>query len=152
LVCKYFKRNNRTLEITLPEANASAASTPLLENSSYQLSVTGEWEVLVQKRTGTTSGTLILEQHGEALTGMIKSEGGALPVKGIIKGRAISFTGQRSGFTAEFNASINGNAMTGQVYALSINYNWTAARLREIAPGSSRTNGATKPHRERAVI
>jgi hypothetical protein len=141
----YFKRKNRMLEICSQEANpspasatsppsaTSAASTPRIENASDPFSITGKWEMLVQKRKGTTSWTLILEQQREVLSGIIKSEGGDLPVTGTIKRRAITFTAQRFGFTVEFLASFDGNVMAGQMHALTVDRKWTAKRLPESA-------------------
>jgi hypothetical protein len=130
----YFKGNNRTLETRSPQANISPASAPLIENANNPHSVTGKWEMLVQKRKGTTSWILILEQNGEALSGMIKSEGGDLPLTGTIKGRGIQFAAKRFGVKVEFLASINDDAMTGQMHVLTIDRKWTAKRLPEIAP------------------
>lgn len=125
----YFKHRHPTLETKPLEANTSPASSPLIDNAGGPLSVTGKWEMLVQKRKGTTAWILILEQHGEALTGTIESEGGDLPVTGTIKGEAINFTAKRFGFTVEFSASLNGSAMAGQMHALTINRKWTARCL-----------------------
>jgi hypothetical protein len=141
----YLQRNNRMAKIGSREANPSPASptnptsAPIIENTSGPLGITGTWEMLVQKKKGTTTWTLILEQHGEALSGLIKSEGGDLPVTGTIKGRAITFKAQRFGFTVEFLASIDGNAMAGEMRALTINRKWTAKRLPESAAKSSNT-------------
>jgi hypothetical protein len=83
----------------------------------------------VQKRKGgVQTMTLTLAQNGEALSGVIKSEGGDLTVTGTIKERAINLTAKRFGFTVEFPATFDGEMMTGTMRALTVTRQWTAKR------------------------
>ncbi len=69
-----------------PDVNfaRSPPSSQVNNPSSSIINVAGTWEMSVQKRSGTLSWTLKLEQHGEQLTGVINSEGGDLPVTGTV--------------------------------------------------------------------
>lgn len=113
-----------------PDVNfaRSPPSSQLNNPSSSAINIAGTWEMSVQKRSGTLSWTLKLEQHGEQLTGVINSEGGDLPVTGTIKGQAINLYAKRFGVTVEFPASLNGDTMTGTMRALTVNRQWTAKR------------------------
>lgn len=106
----------------------SQASSQLGNPSSSSTSIAGIWEMSVQKRSGTQTWTLKLEQNGEQLTGVINSEGGDLPVTGTIKGQTINLSARRFGVTVEFPAVLNGDIMTGTMRALTINRQWTAKR------------------------
>ena len=64
----------------------------------------------------------------EQLTGVINSEGGALPVAGTIKGPAIDLSAKRFGVTVEFAAILNGDTMTGTMRVVTVNRQWTAKR------------------------
>ncbi len=113
-----------------PDVNfaRSPPSCQLNNPSSSAINIAGTWEMSVQKRSGTLSWTLKLEQHGEQLTGVINSEGGDLPVTGTIKGQAINLYAKRFGVTVEFPATLNGDTMTGTMRALTVNRQWTAKR------------------------
>lgn len=113
-----------------PDVNfaRSLPSSQLEKPSGSTINVAGIWEMNVQKRSGTLSWTLKLEQHGEQLTGVINSEGGDLPVTGTIKGQAINLSAKRFGVTVEFPAILNGDTMTGTMRALTVNRQWTAKR------------------------
>lgn len=113
-----------------PDLNfARSQSSSQLENPSISAtSIAGTWEMSVQKRSGTQTWTLKLEQDGEQLTGVINSEGGALPVTGTIKGQAINLSTKRFGVTVEFAAILNGDTMTGTMRVLTVNRQWTAKR------------------------
>jgi len=113
-----------------PDVNfaRSPPSSQLNNPSSSAINIAGAWEMSVQKRSGTLSWTLKLEQHGEQLTGVINSEGGDLPVTGTIKGQAINLYAKRFGVTVEFPATLNGDTMTGTMRALTVNRQWTAKR------------------------
>jgi len=92
-------------------------------------SLTGIWEMSVQKRSGGVQNwTLTLTQNGEALSGIITSEGGDLPVSGTIKGNEINLSGKKFGTTVEFPAKFDGEVMTGTMKALIISRQWTAKR------------------------
>ena len=92
-------------------------------------SLTGVWEMSVQKKNGGVQNwTLRLNQNGEALSGIIRSEGGDLPVSGTIKGDEISLSAKRFGTTVEFPARLDGETMTGTMKALMVRRQWTAKR------------------------
>ena len=83
----------------------------------------------VPKRSGgAQTWTLKLEQDGEALTGVITSEGGDLPVSGTIRGQAVTLSAKRYGVTVEFPAVVEGDTMSGTMRALTVNKTWTAKR------------------------
>ena len=83
----------------------------------------------VQKKSGGVQNwTLMLTQKEEALSGIIRSEGGDLPVSGTIKGNEISLSAKRFGTTVEFPARFDGKTMTGTMNALTISRQWTAKR------------------------
>lgn len=89
----------------------------------------GEWEMSVKKkRGGAQTWTLTLEQNGEALTGVINSEGGDLPVSGTVKGQSINLSARRFGVTVNFPATFDGTMMTGNMRVLAIDRQWTAKR------------------------
>ena len=113
-----------------PDVNfaRSQPSSQLKNSSSSSTSIAGTWEMSVQKRSGTQTWTLKLEQDGEQLTGVINSEGGALPVAGTIKGPAINLSAKRFGVTIEFAAILNGDTMTGTMRVVTVNRQWTAKR------------------------
>jgi len=103
-------------------------SSQLESPSSSTTSVAGTWEMSVQKRSGTQTWTLKLEQDGELLKGIINSEGGDLPVTGTIKGQTINLSAKRFGVTVEFPAVLNGDTMTGKMHVLTVDRQWTAKR------------------------
>lgn len=89
----------------------------------------GTWEMSVRKkRGGVQTWTLTLEQSGEALTGVINSEGGDLPVSGTVKGQSVNLSAQSFGVTVNFPATFDGTIMTGNMRVLAINRQWTAKR------------------------
>ena len=106
----------------------SQPSSQLENPSSSAISIAGAWEMSVQKRSGTQTWTLKLEQDGEHLTGIINSEGGDLPVTGTIKGQSINLSAKKFGVTVEFPAILKGDTMTGTMRALTVNRQWTAKR------------------------
>jgi hypothetical protein len=100
-----------------------------LENSLGSApNIAGVWEMSLQKKSGTNTWTLKLEQDGERLSGIINSEGGDLPVSGTIKGQNISLSAKRFGVTVEFPGVLNGDTMTGKMKVLSVDRQWTAKR------------------------
>ncbi|MBV9209982.1 MAG: hypothetical protein JOZ52_05105 [Acidobacteria bacterium] len=91
--------------------------------------LTGVWEMSVQKRSGGEQNwTLTLTQNGEALSGVIRSEGGDLPVSGTIQGNDINLSAKKFGTTVEFPAKFDGEVMRGTMKALIISRQWTAKR------------------------
>ena len=106
----------------------SQPSSQLESPSSSTTSVAGTWEMSVQKRSGTQTWTLKLEQDGELLKGSINSEGGDLPVTGTIKGQTINLSAKRFGVTVEFPAVLNGDTMAKKMHVLTVDRQWTAKR------------------------
>ena len=98
--------------------------------SGSAISIAGRWEMSIQKRKGgAQTWTLTLEQNGEALKGVIHSEGGDLPVTGAINGQSINMSAERFGVTVEFPATLSGDTMTGTMRALTVTRQWTARRM-----------------------
>ena len=124
---KFFKRpdesKTRAARERAPEARTSGR-TVATEN------VAGRWEMQVQKRkSGVQTWTLTLRQSGEALEGVINSEGGDLPVSGTIRGTALKLSAKRFGATVEFNATADGDTMSGRMKVLTVDRAWTAKRV-----------------------
>lgn len=106
-----------------------AETSPPVHTSASPSGLTGIWEMSVQKKSGGVQNwTLTLTQNDESLSGIIRSEGGDLPVSGTIKGNEISLSARRFGTTVEFPAKFDGNTMTGTMHALTISRQWTAKR------------------------
>ena len=111
-----------------PERTQPLAS-PTPQSPGPMVDVSGKWEMSVQKRSGgAQTWTLTLRQNGAALTGVITSEGGDLPVGGIIKGQAVTLSAKRYGVTVEFPAVVEGDTMTGTMRVLSVSRQWAAKR------------------------
>ena len=106
-----------------------AETNPPVQTSGSPGGLTGIWEMSVQKKSGGIQNwTLTLTQNGEALSGVITSEGGDLPVNGTIKGDEISLSATRFGTTVEFPARFDGKTMMGTMNVLMIRRQWTAKR------------------------
>jgi hypothetical protein len=91
--------------------------------------VSGKWLMTVEKKKGgTQTWTLTLEQSGEALKGVINSEGGDLPVTGTIKGKSINLSAKRYGVSVEFPATLDGDTMVGTMSVLTVTRQWRAKR------------------------
>jgi hypothetical protein len=113
-------------DLTLSQPEASRIAPP----SSSTISVAGKWEMSVPNKKGRIqTWTLTLEQNGEMLKGVLKSEGGDLPVAGTIKGQSINISAERFGVTIEFPATLSGDTMIGTMRALTITRQWTAKRM-----------------------
>jgi hypothetical protein len=112
-----------------PRPQTQAEKIEVAENSGAPSDVSGRWEMIVPQKNRTSVWTLTLAQDGEALKGVIKSEGGDLNVVGTIKGGSLNLTAQRFGVTVEFPADVDGEHMTGTMRVLHINRPWTAKRL-----------------------
>ena len=81
-----------------------------------------------KKKGGVQNWILTLSQDGDKLSGVISSEGGDLPVNGMIKGDEVSLSAKKFGVTLEFPARVEGETMTGTMKALMIRRQWTARR------------------------
>jgi hypothetical protein len=121
-----FCGSNVGSDVTVSRSQAETA--PSVQTSSPS-GLTGIWEMSVQKKSGGVQNwTLTLTQNGDALSGVITSEGGDLPVNGTIKGDEISLSARRFGTTVDFPATFDGRTMTGTMKALMIRRQWTAKR------------------------
>lgn len=56
-----------------------------------KVNVTGTWTFQVETSGGSGSPTITLKQDGETLTGTYEGQLGKAPLKGTVKGQAISF-------------------------------------------------------------
>jgi hypothetical protein len=124
---KFFRRpgESKTGTVAVGARLRAADSTPAATES-----VAGRWEMQVQKRKGgAQTWTLTLEQSGEALQGVIKSEGGDLPVNGSVRGSALKLSARRYGVNVEFDATVEGDTLRGRMKVLTIDRAWTAKRL-----------------------
>lgn len=114
-------------ETTLPASQPQVTSEP--QPTGGGESAAGLWEMSVRKRKGGAEAmTLTLGQNGESLSGVITSEGGDLPVSGTIKGRQVNLSAKRFGMTVEFDATLEGDTMSGTMRALVVSREWTAKR------------------------
>jgi hypothetical protein len=100
-----------------------------MQPSASQSGLTGIWDMSVQKKSGGVQNwRLTLRQEGDALSGVITSEGGDLPVNGTVKGNEISLSAKRFGATVYFPATFDGETMTGTMSVLMIRRQWSATR------------------------
>ena len=109
---------------TNPTEINSVATDPIVAGP-----LSGVWEMRVRKpKGGVQNWTLSLTQNGEALSGVLTSEGGDLPVTGTIKGNEINLAAEKFGTTVELPATFDGQTMTGTMKVLMISREWTAKR------------------------
>ncbi len=85
-------------------------------------SVAGSWEISSEGPNGTMTQTLAVQQDGGTIKGTITGRRGATPFEGTITGNKLSFTVKRqtqNGDTMviEYNATVNGDSMTGKVHS-----------------------------------
>jgi autotransporter translocation and assembly factor TamB len=79
--------------------------------------VTGVWESTVESPQGTLTSTATYKQQGEDLTGTHVGQMGELPLKGTVKGNAITYTisldlqGQQ--LTITYSGKVDGDTITG---------------------------------------
>src|SRR3954471_14502197 len=69
---------------------AAVALALLYAPLSAQTDTTGEWAVTIAAPRGALEYTMYLKQEGPRVTGYLQSEYGEIPVKGGIKGDAIT--------------------------------------------------------------
>ena len=100
--------------------------------------VTGTWEMSVQKRSGgAQTWTLTLEQSGEALKGVITSEGGDLPVSGT-SGPGGHILGRRYGVRGF--PFCRGGTMRER-WRAHLNRQWSSSLISPSAGGRAHNNG-----------
>ena len=83
-----------------------------------QSNAAGEWNITATGAQGTTTSTMTLEQDGETLTGTPNlAEGGSMPLKGMISGNAVNFSGEldAGGTPIELvvTGTLDGDELTG---------------------------------------
>jgi hypothetical protein len=83
-----------------------------------QTNITGDWELTINSPQGSRTAPISLQQDGEKVTGMFKSQAGELPVEGTITGRdlklafTINFQGQPLPIT--MTGIVDGEAIAGK--------------------------------------
>ena len=92
----------------------SIASVAMAQDAA---NVAGAWNLTMNGRRGTFEQTLKLEQKGDAVTGTISGRMGDTPVKGSVKGDALTFSvtreTPRGTFTMDYKATVTGDSMKG---------------------------------------
>ena len=79
----------------------------------------GEWDMRIQFLSGEAQHTLRFEQDGEALSGVYRSQYGAEPLQGNVRGNVVQiqtdirYEGQ--GVVYRFEGTINGTEMQGDL-------------------------------------
>ena len=110
-------------------SDVTVSQTLTNSNASINGRLTGIWAMSVEKKKGGVQNWILtLSQDGDKLSGVISSEGGDLPVNGMIKGDEVSLSAKKFGVTVEFPARVEGETMTGTMKALMIRRQWTARR------------------------
>jgi hypothetical protein len=99
--------------LTLVPAAAGAQGAP----KASVVNVTGVWASTVESPQGSISSTATYKQDGEALTGTHVGQYGELPLKGTVKGNAITYSvtvdmgGQQ--LTVTYSGKVDGDTITG---------------------------------------
>ena len=79
--------------------------------------VAGTWTLTMTGQRGTFEQTLKLEEKGDTVTGTITGRMGETPVKGSVKGDALTFSvtreTPRGTFTMDYKATVTGDSMKG---------------------------------------
>jgi len=111
----------------------AAAASRAQEAPQKPVNVTGAWESKVDSPQGSVASTANYKQDGETLTGAHVGEYGELPLKGTVKGSAISYSvtldigGQQ--LTITYSGKVDGDAITGNAdFGGMASGAWTAKR------------------------
>jgi hypothetical protein len=101
-------------------------------------SVDGTWQVSMQGQSAAVKQTLAIAQKGGVISGTLKApQGGAVPIRGTVKGASIAFTLKRQtsdgDVTQEFAGTVTGDSITGTVTQGQFHVGWTAARSKQQA-------------------
>jgi hypothetical protein len=84
-----------------------------------KIDVTGTWVFDVTTSAGSGNPTMTFKQDGESLTGTYEGQLGKAPLKGTLKGSAVtfSFTGDAQGqtFTVVYSGTATNDGMKGTV-------------------------------------
>ena len=85
--------------------------------SLYAVDVAGVWEMTSEGRQGPMTQEMTIEQDGEKITVTMQGRMGEMTGEGTIKDNAIEWTitreTQRGEFTIVYNATVEGDTMTG---------------------------------------
>jgi hypothetical protein len=94
--------------------------------------VAGTWALTMNGRRGTFHQTLKLEQRASAVHGTLSSRMGDTPLKGSIKGDALTFTVTRNTprgtFTMKYSATVSGDSMKGTAANARFSMDFTGTR------------------------
>ncbi len=96
-------------------ALAAFATVP----SASAQSVTGEWNATMNTPGGTREFKVILQVHGDSLSGTVKRPSGDVPLHGTVKGNAITFSYSivygDNPLTITVTGTVDGDTMKGSV-------------------------------------
>ena len=83
------------------------------------MAIDGTWKIAMETPLGTREASLLLQASGGALTGKMSGEAGAIDIyDGSVSGNHFAFKvdiTQPMPLTLEFSASVNGDALSGNV-------------------------------------
>ena len=100
---------------------AASAAAVLLTTSAIaaDANVTGEWDMTVESPAGTGTPHFSLKQDGTSISGNYKGALGEAPVKGEVKGNAVTlqFRVDAQGMEMDviYKGTVDGAAMSGTV-------------------------------------
>jgi hypothetical protein len=116
-----------SLLVFLPAASGAQ------EAPQKPVNVTGTWASTVESPQGSISSTANYKQDGETLTGTHVGQYGELPLKGTVKGSAITYTvtvdmgGQA--LTITYSGKVDGDTIAGTAdFGGMASGGWTAKR------------------------
>ena len=84
------------------------------------MSVDGNWKTTINSPMGVQEGTLSITSSGDAFTGKMEGRMGAQDISGKVDGNNLTWSAsitQPFPITLEFNVTVDGDDMTGQVKA-----------------------------------
>ncbi|HXH48446.1 MAG TPA: hypothetical protein VNM47_03660 [Terriglobia bacterium] len=109
------KRGNRLFALAMVLGLGLFAGSVAMAQEAAN--VAGTWNLTMTGQRGTFDQTLKLEQQGDAVTGTISGRRGDSPVKGSVKGDALTFSvtrdTPRGTFTMDYKATVTGDSMKG---------------------------------------
>ena len=114
---------------------ALIAATGLIAVPRAQGGVDGNWALTFETPMGSMEGSATFKSDGETLTGTVESQAGSTPVKGSIKGKAISFvlnvTTPQGDVAIQMAAEIDGDSLKGTWdFAGQGTGSWTGKRVK----------------------
>jgi hypothetical protein len=103
---------------TAPQEKPAAAA-PVAAKAPVGVNISGSWALNVETPMGARDMKLNATQTGEALTGVIATERGELPITGTVKGNAVAFmmkvNAQGMDLQVDYAGTVDGGAMKGTV-------------------------------------